>query len=80
MNDDVPSFMLSCVDTEAPAPVLKGVEARGRLEGVLFEMTLRQPDPCIARANRSRRELGHCSISKPASNFCRACRPDVLSS
>lgn len=42
MNDHVSSFMLSCIEAGAPAPVLMGVDARGCLDGVLFEMTLRQ--------------------------------------
>lgn len=42
MNDHVSSFLLSCIEAGAPAPVLMGVDERGRLEGVLFEMTLRQ--------------------------------------
>ena len=42
MNDHVSSFMLSCIEAGAPAPVLVGVDSRGRLDGVLFEMTLRQ--------------------------------------
>jgi hypothetical protein len=32
---------LTCVEPGAPAPVLAGVQASGRLDGVLFELTLR---------------------------------------
>jgi Ca-activated chloride channel family protein len=35
-------FCLASRDTSAPAPVLTGVQASGRLDGVLFELTLRQ--------------------------------------
>ena len=34
-------FVLTCIDGE-PGPVLGGVQAAGRLDGVLFELTLRQ--------------------------------------
>jgi Ca-activated chloride channel family protein len=37
-----PQFALSCTDGDAPAPVLTGVQAQGRLDAVLFELTLRQ--------------------------------------
>lgn len=42
MNEDSPQFALSCKDGNAPAPVLVGVQAQGRLDAVLFELTLRQ--------------------------------------
>lgn len=42
MNEDSPKFALSCKDGDAPAPVLVGVQAQGRLDAVLFELTLRQ--------------------------------------
>ncbi len=42
MNEDGPQFALSCKDSGAPAPVLVGVQAQGRLDAVLFELTLRQ--------------------------------------
>jgi Ca-activated chloride channel family protein len=42
MNEDGPQFALSCKDGNAPAPVLLGVQAQGRLDAVLFELTLRQ--------------------------------------
>lgn len=42
MNDKPWVFGLACVDGRFPAPVLQGVHAEGRLEGVLFELTLRQ--------------------------------------
>ena len=42
MNEDGPQFALSCKDGNAPAPVLVGVQAQGRLDAVLFELTLRQ--------------------------------------
>ena len=42
MNKDGPQFALSCKDGNAPAPVLVGVQAQGRLDAVLFELTLRQ--------------------------------------
>jgi len=41
-NDEPQVFGLSCVEPGAPAPVLAGVQASGRLDGVLFELTLRQ--------------------------------------
>ncbi|MBL8289260.1 MAG: VWA domain-containing protein [Rubrivivax sp.] len=37
-----PAFALRSVEYGAPAPVLAGVEARGRLDAVLFELTVRQ--------------------------------------
>ena len=40
--DESPVFGLTCVQPDAPAPVLAGVQASGRLDGVLFELTLRQ--------------------------------------
>lgn len=42
MNENTPRFALSCTDGETPAPVLTGVQAQGRLDAVLFELTLRQ--------------------------------------
>lgn len=42
MNEDGPQFALSCKDGNATAPVLVGVQAQGRLDAVLFELTLRQ--------------------------------------
>jgi Ca-activated chloride channel family protein len=42
MNENRPQFALSCTDGDAPAPVLTGVHAQGRLDAVLFELTLRQ--------------------------------------
>lgn len=45
-------FALACIDDEAPAPVLTGVQATGRLDGVLFELALRQ-----TYRNRSERTL-----------------------
>lgn len=42
MNGDTKTFCLASRDEEAPAPVLCGVRADGRLEGVLFELALRQ--------------------------------------
>ena len=42
MNEDSPQFALSCKDRDGPAPVLVGVQAQGRLDAVLFELTLRQ--------------------------------------
>ena len=42
MNDERTHFALSCKDSSAPAPVLTNVQAQGRLDAVLFELTLRQ--------------------------------------
>ena len=42
MNDERTHFALSCKDSDAPAPVLTKVQAQGRLDAVLFELTLRQ--------------------------------------
>jgi Ca-activated chloride channel homolog len=42
MNDERTHFALSCRDGDAPAPVLTAVQAQGRLDAVLFELTLRQ--------------------------------------
>lgn len=42
MNDERSGFALHCKDAGAPAPVLTGVQAHGRLDAVLFELTLRQ--------------------------------------
>ena len=41
-HDEPQLFGLSCVEPGAPAPVLAGVQASGRLDGVLFELTLSQ--------------------------------------
>ncbi len=42
MNEEPTRFALSCRDANAPAPVLTSVRAIGRLDAVLFELTLRQ--------------------------------------
>ncbi len=42
MNEDSPQFALSCKNGDATAPALVGVQAQGRLDAVLFELTLRQ--------------------------------------
>ncbi|MBC7378595.1 MAG: VWA domain-containing protein [Burkholderiaceae bacterium] len=42
MNDERIHFALSCKESNAPAPVLTNVQAQGRLDAVLFELTLRQ--------------------------------------
>ncbi len=42
MNDEKKMFGLASCEVGAPAPVLTGVQASGRLDGVLFELTLRQ--------------------------------------
>ena len=42
MNDERTQFALTCRDGDAPAPVLVGVQAEGRLDAVLFGLTLRQ--------------------------------------
>ena len=42
MIDERIHFALSCKDSAAPAPVLTNVQAQGRLDAVLFELTLRQ--------------------------------------
>jgi Ca-activated chloride channel family protein len=42
MTDAANAFELSCREAGAAAPVLTGVSADGRLDGVLFELTLRQ--------------------------------------
>lgn len=42
MTEEHAQFVLSCRDAGSPAPVLTGVHAHGRLDAVLFEMTLRQ--------------------------------------
>ena len=41
-RDEARTFGLTSSDPSAPAPVLAGVQASGRLDGVLFELTLRQ--------------------------------------
>ncbi len=42
MNDETKAFGLASRETSAAAPVLTGVRANGRLDGVLFDLTLRQ--------------------------------------
>jgi Ca-activated chloride channel family protein len=42
MNDERSRFALSCKNSGAPAPVLTDVQVEGRLDAVLFELTLRQ--------------------------------------
>lgn len=42
MNDETTQFALTCRDGNAPAPVLVGAQVDGRLDAVLFELTLRQ--------------------------------------
>ena len=42
MNDETKAFGLARLEAGAPAPVLCGVRADGRLDGVLFDLTLRQ--------------------------------------
>lgn len=42
MNDETKAFGLASREAGAPAPVLCGVRANGRLDGVLFDLTLRQ--------------------------------------
>ena len=42
MNDETKAFGLASRETGAAAPVLTGVRANGRLDGVLFDLTLRQ--------------------------------------
>lgn len=42
MIDDRPAFTLTSRSSGQGAPVLAGVQARGRLDGLLFELTLRQ--------------------------------------
>ena len=42
MLDESKVFGLANCEHGAPAPVLTGVQADGRLDGVLFELTLRQ--------------------------------------
>ena len=42
MKKEANVFGLACRTADAPAPVLAGVRAIGRLDGVLFELTLRQ--------------------------------------
>jgi len=42
MNNETKAFGLACLEAGAPAPVLCGVQANGRLDGVLFDLTLRQ--------------------------------------
>lgn len=41
MSDERSLFALTCLN-DAPAPVLSAVAATGRLDGVLFELSLRQ--------------------------------------
>jgi len=42
MNDETKAFGLASREADAPAPVLCGVQAIGRLDGVLSDLTLRQ--------------------------------------
>ncbi|MBK6803294.1 MAG: VWA domain-containing protein [Novosphingobium sp.] len=42
MKDKKKAFGLASFALDAPAPVLTGVQANGRLDGLLFELTLRQ--------------------------------------
>ncbi len=42
MNDELKTFGLVCCQVGAPSPVLVGVSAVGRLDGVLFDLRLRQ--------------------------------------
>jgi Ca-activated chloride channel homolog len=42
MNNEMSLFDLTSREEGAPAPVLCGVQANGRLDGVLFDLTLRQ--------------------------------------
>ena len=42
MIDETHSFALACRDSSGERPVLAGVSAAARLDGVLFELTLRQ--------------------------------------
>lgn len=42
MNEDLVQFQLTCANGVHPAPALVGVKAHGRLDAVLFELTLRQ--------------------------------------
>lgn len=42
MNGEKNAFVLASHDAGAPSPVLTGVKAEGRLDGVLFELALRQ--------------------------------------
>ena len=42
MNDETKAFGLASREPGAAAPVLTGVRANGRLDGVLFDLTLRQ--------------------------------------
>jgi hypothetical protein len=68
MNDDGLQFALSCKDSNAPAPVLVDVQAQGRLDAVLFELTLRQ-----TYRNTSRSGAGsHLHVSAPPRRCCLA--------
>lgn len=42
MNVEKNAFLLACSEAGPPNPVLTGVSAEGRLDGVLFELALRQ--------------------------------------
>ena len=42
MNDETKPFGLASRELGTAAPVLTGVRANGRLDGVLFDLTLRQ--------------------------------------
>ena len=41
-DDESPAFRLECKCSPDATPVLKRVQASGRLDGVLFELTMRQ--------------------------------------
>lgn len=42
MNTENTAFLLTGIDGDAPAPILCGVQAQAVLDGVLFELTVRQ--------------------------------------
>lgn len=42
LHDELLVLGLTCIEPTAPVPVLAGVQASGRLDGVVFELTLRQ--------------------------------------
>jgi Ca-activated chloride channel family protein len=42
MHDESRAFQLSCTEAGSPAPVLTDVQAHGRLDPLLFDLTLRQ--------------------------------------
>ncbi len=51
MSHEQQAFALSCRDEDQAPPVLAGVQAVGRLDGVLFELTLRQTYRNAGRKN-----------------------------